>query len=49
MVKHKQLANFQRSPSFSEALYFMLDSMLRIDKFYIQLKTQLLFFTVATL
>jgi hypothetical protein len=49
MIDHKQLTSIRRSPSFVEARYFMTDRMLTIGKFYIELKTQLLFFAVATL
>jgi hypothetical protein len=49
MIDHKQLTSFRRSPSFVEAEHFMTDKMLTIGKFYIELKTQLLFFAVATL
>jgi len=49
MIEHKQRTSIRRSPSFDEAGHFMTDRMLTIGKFYIELKTQLLFFAVATL
>jgi hypothetical protein len=49
MIEHKQLTSNRRSPSFIEAVYFMTDRMLTIGKFYIELESQLLFFSVATL